>query len=789
MIKPGTIIGDRYEISETVGAGGMSIVYKANDHKLNRYVALKMLKPEFSDDKNFVTKFRVEAQSSACLSHPNIVSVYDVGEDDGIYYIVMELVEGITLKEYIMRQGHLSVEQSINFALQIASGIEVAHDNHIIHRDIKPQNIIVSKNGVLKVTDFGIARAATSNTISPTAMGSVHYISPEQARGGYSDERSDIYSLGITMFEMLTGHVPFEGDNNVSVALMHIQEDMVSPRAYYPDIPLSMEKIVFKCTQKRAERRYLTANALISDLKKLAMDPYADIDVGVMSNYNNGPTVMMSAAELEAIKNGAMIKPMDASGTGELRNQGAQSQIQVPEIKKKNIDNRLDEIMKNDQFPASDFETEEEEEEYEEQEEYEEERQPRRPQKPANTKPQRRPVKEEPEEEEDEIDIDDEMELDPRLEKAALIGGIAVAVLICIFLMIGISKMTGWFKFGGDSTTTEATTEATDSTDETTEATTEASEASSVLMINVVGRSQEEAVTLLTAAGITSDMYTVEYENSKEVEKGVVINQSVNEGNQVTKDSKLVITVSGGAKTVKIPDIKGKDAKDAQETLKAAGFDVSVKYDYSEEVEKDKVVGTDPKADSEVPEGSKVTIIVSNGKEITETIVPDLKGKTKKEAKKLLEEAKLELGEVTEEVSEDVEAGKVIRQSIAANTSVTAGNKVDITISKGTEKKTSSYTASFSGDIENNGYTFEEGETANVKLVFNYDGGKTNYTLLKGEYEGGAFPIDVGSCENVTGLSKNTGSCTLTVISSNGTDISAYFTISSVTITFKEVTE
>ncbi len=785
MIKPGTIIGDRYEISETVGAGGMSIVYKAKDHKLNRYVALKMLKPEFSDDKNFVTKFRVEAQSSACLSHPNIVSVYDVGEDDGIYYIVMELVEGITLKEYIMRQGHLSVEQSINFALQIASGIEVAHDNHIIHRDIKPQNIIVSKNGVLKVTDFGIARAATSNTISPTAMGSVHYISPEQARGGYSDERSDIYSLGITMFEMLTGHVPFEGDNNVSVALMHIQEDMVSPRAYYPDIPLSMEKIVFKCTQKRAERRYLTANALISDLKKLAQDPYADIDVGVVSNYNNGPTVMMSAAELEAIKSGAMVKPLDNPGTGELKNQ----QIQMPEIKKKNIDNRLDEIMKNDQFPASDFETEEDEEEYEEdQDAYERDMEPKRQQRPVKQQPQRRPVRPEPEEEEDEIDLDDEMELDPRLEKAALIGGIAVAVLICIFLMIGISKMTGWFKFGGDGTTTEASTDSTDSTD-STENSTDNSESASVIMIDVVGKTQEQAVLLLTQAGITSDMYTVEYENSKDVEKGVVINQSINDGNQVTKESKLVITISGGAKTVKVPDMKGKDAKDAQETLKNAGFDVSVKYDYSDEIEKDKVISTDPKADSDVPEGAKITLIVSNGKEITETIVPDLKGKTKKEAKKLLEDAKLELGEVTEEVSEDVEAGKVIRQSIAANTSVTTGNKVDITISKGTEKKTTSFTASFSGDIENNGYTFEEGETAKVKLVFNYDGGKTNYTLLKGEYEGGAFPIDVGGCENVTGLSKNTGSCTLTVISSNGTDISAYFTISSVSITFKEVTE
>ena len=205
MLRKGMFISDRYEIIDKVGSGGMSDVYKALCHKLNRYVAIKVLKTEFSEDKNFVSKFKIEAQSAAGLSHPNIVNVYDVGEDNGLHYIVMELIEGITLKKYIERKGKLAFKEAVSISIQVAQGIEAAHNNHIIHRDIKPQNIIISKEGKVKVTDFGIARAASTNTISSNAMGSVHYIPPEQAKGGFIDEKSDIYSLGITLYEMLTG--------------------------------------------------------------------------------------------------------------------------------------------------------------------------------------------------------------------------------------------------------------------------------------------------------------------------------------------------------------------------------------------------------------------------------------------------------------------------------------------------------------------------------------------------------------------------------------------------------
>lgn len=276
MIKIGMLIGDRYEILEKIGTGGMSDVYKAKDHKLNRFVAVKVLKQEFAENANFVSKFRVEAQAAAGLMHPNIVNVYDVGEEGGIHYIVMELVEGITLKKYIEKKARLSVKETISIAIQVSMGIEAAHNNHIIHRDIKPQNIIISKEGKVKVTDFGIAKAATSNTITSNVMGSVHYTSPEQARGGYSDEKSDIYSLGITMFEMLTGRVPFNGETTVAIAIKHIQEPLPSPRDYVPEIPVSVEQIVCKCCQKSPDRRYQSMGELIIDLKQSLINPDED---------------------------------------------------------------------------------------------------------------------------------------------------------------------------------------------------------------------------------------------------------------------------------------------------------------------------------------------------------------------------------------------------------------------------------------------------------------------------------------------------------------------------------
>ena len=391
MVREGMILADRYEILGKIGTGGMSDVYKAKCHKLNRFVAIKVLKPEFSENRNFVSKFRIEAQSAAGLMHPNIVNVYDVGEENGMHYIVMELVEGITLKHYIEKKLRLSVKEAISIAIQVSMGIESAHNNHIIHRDIKPQNIIISKEGKVKVTDFGIARAATSDTITSNVMGSVHYTSPEQARGGYSDEKSDIYSLGITMFEMLTGRVPFDGETTVSIAIKHIQEEIPSPRDYVDDIPISVEQIIYKCTQKNPDRRYASMTELIVDLKKSLITPDEDFVRMIPLGGNNAETKMMSDNEMQLIKKQTgkidfdedMLRAYDAP-----RKQSVQRPVEKRQAK-----------------PKRDY--------YEEQD----------------------------------MDEDEEDDtIDPKMEKIMAVLGVVAAVIIVLIALFVVGKMTGLLK-------------------------------------------------------------------------------------------------------------------------------------------------------------------------------------------------------------------------------------------------------------------------------------------------------------------------------------------------------
>lgn len=715
MFEQGMIIQNRYEIIEEVGSGGMSVVYKAKCHVLNRFVAIKVLKPEFSDDKSFVSKFRIEAQSAAGLSHPNIVNVFDVGEENGYYYIVMELVEGITLKEYIQQNGRLPYQTALDFIMQICAGIEVAHEHHTIHRDIKPQNIIVSRNGTLKVTDFGIAKAATSNTIASSAMGSVHYISPEQARGGYSDERSDIYSLGITLYEMLTGRVPFEGENNVTVALMHIQSEMIPPREYYPDIPVGLEKIVLKATQKKPERRYLTTNAMLADLRKVAMDPNADVgNMGVVMT-NNAPTIQISEDELAAIKSssnqpeGISMFPI---------NQNSSELDEANEA--------LESLYNDDDY--LDDEDEDEDSLF------------------------------------DEEDMDDKKgELDPKMEKIITIGAIAATVIIAVIIIVAIASVTGAFK--KDKKTTEEPTV----TEEI------------ITMIDVVGMEEAEATKALDEAGIT---YEIEREYSDKFEEGLVMSQSISEGQTVDKDEKVKIVISKGIEEADVPDVVGKTPDEAKTLLTAAGFVVEEDEEYDDEVEAGKIISQTPSGATKAAKGSTVTIVVSKGKEVKVATVPDLKKKTVTEAESALSEVKLKLGNVTQEYSDTIAEGKVIRQSIAAGTEVKEETAVDITISKGKEPKVKTYTATFSGSISNNGYDFEEGEAVYVKLTFKV--GDATYEIIADYYQENSFPIQLSGLPAIEGLTSKNGTLSYSVQDENGTNITGSFS-SSGKATIKEV--
>ena len=311
----GKMLNGRYEVLEMIGNGGMATVYRAKDHVLNRFDAIKVLKDEFTTDSDFIKRFKAEAQSAAALAHANIVQIYDVCNEDNLYYIVMELIQGKTLKDIIKEDGKLSWKWSVNIAIQIASALETAHKNNIIHRDIKPHNIIITEEGIAKVTDFGIAKAVSNSTITAfgTTIGSVHYFSPEHARGGYTDAKSDLYSLGIVLYEMLTGRVPFDADTPVSVALKQVQEEPVDPIKYNPDIPISVNRIILKAMQKDPNLRYQNATEMLKDLTLALKKPNEDFVV-LATRSDDSPTQKIPTIyELEMEKNNDRRAPVGDS--------------------------------------------------------------------------------------------------------------------------------------------------------------------------------------------------------------------------------------------------------------------------------------------------------------------------------------------------------------------------------------------------------------------------------------------------------------------------------------------
>ena len=730
MLKPGMILCDRYEILEVVGAGGMSIVYKARCHRLNRNVAIKVLKPEFSNDKNFVTKFKIEAQAAAGLTHPNIVNVYDVVDDDGIYFIVMELVDGITLKEYIEKNGRLNMTEAIDFSIQIASGLEAAHENHIIHRDIKPQNIIVSKNGNIKVTDFGIARAASSNTLTSGAMGSVHYISPEQARGGYSDERSDIYSLGITMYEMVTGRVPFEGDNNVSVALMHIQSEMIPPRQYYPDIYSSFEKIILKATQKKPERRYLTASALIADLKRVQNNPNIDIVVAPTA-ITNSPTQEWTKEDVKAIRDGSAYKdsyvnsqlnafqnPPVQNEMGELRANDGISMIPVNNQK-------INELLNEDDSWEDEF--------------YDE---PVEPQRKSSLK-----KVQDYDDSDDYEEEDDNQELDPGLKKAVTIAGVITAIILAIVVMVVLGNLMGWFKFGSkkNSTTTEAANE--------------------VAMIDVTGISEDAAIKMLKDLGFVN--IKTEQEAKEDVQEGYVFDQNFKKDEMVDINKEIVLKVSAGAEAKDVPDVKGLEDSRAVTLIEEAGFHVVHAYEFDDEVEKDYVISQEPKGGEQAPAGSDIVITVSNGSEVKQVATPSIVNLFEAKAINSLNQAKLSAGATSHSYSDTVPAGSVISQNPVSGTMVDEGTTVDYVISDGPEPKATTYTANITGSVTCNNPDLD-GQAVTIQIQFN---GETVAEKPATVISGQATSVSGSK----TGLAQQSGSATVVILDSAGNNVTASF--------------
>ena len=604
MLNNGTFIANRYEIVGQVGTGGMSDVYKAKDHALGRYVAIKVLKSEFSEDTNFVSKFRTEAQSAAVLEHPNIVNIYDVGSENGIHYIVMEYVEGITLKTYIEKKGQLTYKEALSIAIQVGRGIQAAHAKNIVHRDIKPQNIIISTDGKVKVTDFGIARAVSENTIHSDVMGSVHYASPEQARNGYVSTRSDIYSLGSVMYEMVTGRVPFDGDSTVAVAIQHLQDEMDPPSKYAPNLPISLEKIIQKCTQKSPDRRYDSMESLLIDLRKALLNPNEDF---------------------------VTLVPFSQDKTRVLTDD------EVNEIKKKT------EAVKQDEPEPEEDDMSEYDDDDDDMSEYDEDDDDAEEGRFLNSKMEKI------------VGI-------MRIVVAIIIVIIVVYILGSFFdvfhfgskknnskndtlvsedveesvVMIDLKgktldeAKTELKKLGLN--VTEAGTEISDSYEKgqiidqdvakgetvktgttikvTVSAGSEEENAKDVDVPDVTGKTAEAAMATLEDKNLTVSR---EFEFSNDVPSGQVIRQDPKAGKTVKEGTKVTIYVSQGTESIKVTDVRGKSEADAKAAL--SDFDVTTTTEHSDTVAEGNVISQSISGGQYAEKGASITIVVSSGPE------------------------------------------------------------------------------------------------------------------------------------------------------------------------------
>ena len=669
MVKDGIYLSGRYQVLSKIGAGGMADVYKAKDCMLNRYVAVKVLKKEYREDENFVKKFRSEAQAAAGLLNPNIVNVYDVGEDRGLYYMVMELVEGITLKEYVQKKGKLSSKEAISIAIQMCTGIEAAHNHHIIHRDIKPQNIIISKEGKVKVTDFGIAKATTSQTVSTSAMGSVHYVSPEQARGGYCDEKSDIYSAGITMYEMVTGRVPFDGDSTVSVAMKHLQENITPPSEYAPDLSPALEKIILKCTQKSAERRYQSAGELIQDLKRALVDPSGEF-VDMVPIRSMGDTVMISPERMARMKKR---QGDDYDDEEDNYNGGRRGNS------KNGVDPKMNKMMKilmvavavivafalifligkaagvfgkssDSQISFSN--------------EIEVPNLVGQPQNVAETMCEKKQLK---------LEVESEKASDKAagtiIEQKTKAGKkVKKNTVIKVVISSGPAKIT---------------------------------------IQSVEGMDEDAAKKALVKQGFASKNIAVTSEYSSDVDSGKAIRTNPAEGTEVSADSKVTLYISKGEKKpdkVAVPPIVGMYASDAAATLAANNLSDggTSSEEYSDDYAEGMIISQSPEAGEKVNEGTSISYVVSKGPKPADQVkVPSLTGKTLGAAISALNARNLTYTEVDIDSAEA--SGIIVKVEPGEGTSVDVGTVVTLYVSNGSQAGGGGNTSGGSGTNNSTG--------------------------------------------------------------------------------------
>ena len=693
MVKDGIVLGKRYAVLSKIGAGGMADVYKGRDQMLNRYVAIKVLKKQYKEDENFVRKFRSEAQAAAGLIHPNIVNVYDVGEDRGLNYMVMELVEGITLKEYIERKGRLSHKETISIAIQMCSGIGAAHASGIIHRDIKPQNIIISKDGKVKVTDFGIAKAITSNTVSTNAMGSVHYTSPEQARGGFSDQRSDIYSIGITLFEMVTGQVPFDGETTVEVAMKHLQQEITPPSELVPDIPYSLEQIILKCTQKSSERRYESTEALIQDLKHSLVDPDGDFvvipPIGGMTD-----TVIMTDKDLDDIRNGNDDEEYDTDEYDTDTMYGNDDNDEDYENYESGrgadeVNPHMHKIMKiltivvvaiivlilvftvgkaAGVFKSFGGITTQEEED----------------KSGKVTVPDVRGMSEE--------------------DAKALLNkkGLGIQVVT--------RKESKKYKAGKISKQTPEAGEKVSKHTKIEVVVSSGLVGSKKAIPDVSGMSETEAQNELEEAGfkVTSSF---QYDDS--VESGKVISTTPEVGTKAEKGSTVTMLVSQGSNKKTVPDVRGMADATAQSTIKSYGFNVgTVTYDYSDSVEKGMVISQTVEPGTKASAGTSISITVSNGPKPEEKIeVQSFVGQQESALKSWASSKGLYTNISDSQYSDSYAKGCIISMTPSSGT-VSKGGTISYVISLGSKSQDSNNTGNNgdnSGNSGNNGQNSGDG--------------------------------------------------------------------------------